>query len=238
MSYYVYLLRCGDGSLYTGYTDDVERRLAVHQSGKGAKYTRSRLPVELAYYEALRDKSAALRREAAIKKMTREKKLALIASGKEQVHQMRRNDRAMSAEQAWAVVEKCDYAVVAMTVENGEPYCVPVNIARDGESVLFHGAKEGRKPTAMAANPKVCVNCVCGVEVAKDRYTTLYESATLFGTVEEITESEEKTEALRKICLRHTPEHMDRFEGAIERSLAATAVWRIRVTEITGKKNG
>lgn len=78
MSYYVYLLRCGDGTLYTGYTDDVERRLAVHQSGKGAKYTRSRLPVELVYSEALPDKSAALRREAAIKKLPREKKLALV----------------------------------------------------------------------------------------------------------------------------------------------------------------
>ena len=81
MKYYVYLLRCGDGSLYTGYTDDVERRLAVHQSGKGAKYTRSRLPVELVYSEELPDKSAALRREAAIKKLTREKKLALIERG-------------------------------------------------------------------------------------------------------------------------------------------------------------
>ena len=82
MSYYVYLLRCGDGSLYTGYTDDVERRLAVHQSGKGAKYTRSRLPVELVYSEDLPDKSAALRREAAIKKLPREKKLALMESGR------------------------------------------------------------------------------------------------------------------------------------------------------------
>ena len=82
MSYYVYLLRCGDGSLYTGYTDDVERRLAVHQSGKGAKYTRSRLPVELVYSEELPDKSAALRREAAIKKLPRAKKLALMESGR------------------------------------------------------------------------------------------------------------------------------------------------------------
>ena len=78
MSYYVYLLCCSDGTLYTGSTDDVERRLAVHQSGKGAKYTRSRLPVELVYSEALPDKSAALRREAAIKKLPREKKLALV----------------------------------------------------------------------------------------------------------------------------------------------------------------
>lgn len=78
MAWYVYMLRCGDGSLYTGYTDNVERRLAVHQSGKGAKYTRSRLPVTLAYQEELPDKSAALRREAAIKSLTRSEKLALL----------------------------------------------------------------------------------------------------------------------------------------------------------------
>ena len=81
MAWFVYMLRCGDGSLYTGYTDDVARRLAVHQSGKGAKYTRSRLPVTLAYQEELPDKSAALRREAAIKKLTRGEKLRLIEEG-------------------------------------------------------------------------------------------------------------------------------------------------------------
>lgn len=78
MAWYVYMLRCGDGSLYTGSTDNVERRLAVHQSGKGAKYTRSRLPVTLAYREELPDKPAALRREAAIKSLTRSEKLALL----------------------------------------------------------------------------------------------------------------------------------------------------------------
>ena len=78
MAYYVYMLRCGDGSLYTGSTDDVARRLKVHQSGKGAKYTRSRLPVELVYQEACADKSAALRREYEIKQLTRVQKLKLI----------------------------------------------------------------------------------------------------------------------------------------------------------------
>jgi predicted GIY-YIG superfamily endonuclease len=78
MSWHVYMLRCCDGSLYTGYTDDVERRLSVHQRGKGAKYTRSRLPVELAYCEELPDKSAALRREVAIKRLTRQQKLLLV----------------------------------------------------------------------------------------------------------------------------------------------------------------
>ena len=80
LAWYVYLLRCGDGSLYTGATDNVPRRLAAHQAGKGAKYTRSRLPVELVYQETLPDRSAALRREAAIKRLPRARKLALIGA--------------------------------------------------------------------------------------------------------------------------------------------------------------
>ena len=60
VSFYVYLLRCADGTLYTGYTDDPVRRTKVHNAGKGAKYTRARLPVELVYQEACADKSAAL----------------------------------------------------------------------------------------------------------------------------------------------------------------------------------
>lgn len=83
MAWYVYLLRCGDGSLYTGCTDNVERRLAAHRSGKGAKYTRSRLPLELVYQEAVEDRSAALRREAAIKALPRAKKLALLEASEE-----------------------------------------------------------------------------------------------------------------------------------------------------------
>ena len=79
MEYLVYILRCGDGSLYTGCTNDLPRRLRAHQSGRGAKYTRSRLPVELIYQEPAADRSAALRREAAIKRLSRTGKQALIA---------------------------------------------------------------------------------------------------------------------------------------------------------------
>ena len=77
MSYWVYMLRCRDGSLYTGSTTDVERRRALHNAGKGAKYTRRHGPVEVVYREACADRSAALRREAAIKRLTRSEKLAL-----------------------------------------------------------------------------------------------------------------------------------------------------------------
>ena len=74
----VYLLRCGDGSLYTGWTNDLEKRLMAHNAGRGAKYTRSRLPVELVYFEDLPSRSEAMRREAQIKRLAREEKLALI----------------------------------------------------------------------------------------------------------------------------------------------------------------
>ena len=78
MNWYVYMLRCGDDTLYTGITDDVEKRLATHRAGKGAKYTRGRSPLKLVYVEEQPDKSAALRREYEIKQMTRQKKLELI----------------------------------------------------------------------------------------------------------------------------------------------------------------
>ncbi len=77
--YYVYLLRCRDDTLYCGYTNDVEKRVQTHNRGEGAKYTKTRLPVTLVYEEACDTKSQALKREWAIKKMTREEKLALIS---------------------------------------------------------------------------------------------------------------------------------------------------------------
>jgi predicted GIY-YIG superfamily endonuclease len=77
----VYLLRCSDGSLYTGITNDLPKRLKAHAAGKASRYTRSRLPVTLAYSEPQKSKSAALKREAAIKKLTRQAKTALITVG-------------------------------------------------------------------------------------------------------------------------------------------------------------
>ena len=76
--WYLYILRCGDGSLYTGITTDVEARLSQHRAGKGAKYTRVRGPLELVYTESCDDHSAALKRELAIKALTREEKEKML----------------------------------------------------------------------------------------------------------------------------------------------------------------
>lgn len=76
---YTYILRCADGTLYTGWTNDLEKRLKAHNAGTGARYTRARLPVTLLYYETHTDKAEAMRREYAIKQLTRAQKLALAA---------------------------------------------------------------------------------------------------------------------------------------------------------------
>ena len=78
MNYYTYILRCADNTLYTGWTTDLKARVEAHNAGTGAKYTRGRGPVELVYEESHPDKSTALQREHALKKLSRKEKLALI----------------------------------------------------------------------------------------------------------------------------------------------------------------
>ena len=85
MEYYIYILECSDKTLYTGYTNDLEKRVKAHNEGKGAKYTKSRLPVKLVYSEAFDDKKEAMSREWYIKhKLTREEKINLINNQKKQ----------------------------------------------------------------------------------------------------------------------------------------------------------
>ena len=79
-SWFVYILHCADDTLYTGITTDIDRRIAEHNEGIGAKYTRGRGPVTLSHFETLPSKSDALKREAAIKKLSREEKLSLIGN--------------------------------------------------------------------------------------------------------------------------------------------------------------
>jgi putative endonuclease len=77
---HVYLLRCRDGSLYCGWTSDLDRRVAAHRAGRASRYTASRLPVELVLAQPMEDRRAARREEARIKRLTRTEKLALVAA--------------------------------------------------------------------------------------------------------------------------------------------------------------
>ena len=149
---------------------------------------------------------------------------------------MRRKDRQMPEEFALGIIDKCSFAQVAMTDDKGNPYCVPLSVARDEGCIYFHSAAEGTKTDILKKNPNVYVSCVGDVVPATDKFTTEFESAAFCGTACEVTDREEKIKALRLICEKYTPANLDSFEAAIKRSLGCTAVWRISIDSITGKR--
>lgn len=149
---------------------------------------------------------------------------------------MRRIDREMDRDFALMVVDKCEYATLAMIDTDGTPYCLPISIARDEDIIYFHSAKDGRKIDALRNDSNVCMSCVGDTLRAKDKFTTEFESAILRGKASEVTEDEEKIHGLKLICERHTPTNMHEFDTAIEKSLFRTGVWKIEIADITGKR--
>lgn len=149
---------------------------------------------------------------------------------------MRRKDREMSEEFALNVFDSCEYAVMSMTDENALPYCLPMSLARDGEYIFFHCAEEGSKLDILRNEPHVCITCAVNVHNAEDKFTVYYESAVIRGTAEEVTDRDEKIQGLEVICRRFTPSNMADFDNAIEHSIERTAVWKIKIEEVTGKK--
>lgn len=150
---------------------------------------------------------------------------------------MRRHDREQSREFAFDVVDTCNYAVLATTNEDGTPYCVPLTIVRDGEQLYFHCAKAGKKLDNIRARKDVCVTCVSRAETKQATYSVAYASATLTGKAEEVTDPAQRTEALRLLCRRHTPDFMAGVEDYIKKYFDRTSVVRIAIESITGKAN-
>lgn len=148
---------------------------------------------------------------------------------------MRRKDRQMPKEWAINIADKCEWATLAMTAPDGYPYCVPLSIARMENFLYFHCAKSGKKIDCLKFNPNVCISCVGDTKRLDDEFSTLYESAIIFGKAEEVTNDDEKICALRAISLRHTPNNMSHFDEAIKRSLTITSVWKVSIDHIDGK---
>ena len=158
------------------------------------------------------------------------------------MQKIRKESRAMPAEWALEVLHKAPYVTVSMTDADGQPYGLPLSLAsNDDEHWYFHGALEGKKIDAIRKHPDVCLSAVtrCTPTVGpKDgSFTLQYKSAIAFGQAEIVTDETEKTEALRMICQRFLPQHMDAFRSSIERSLSRTVVVRITLSEPpTGKR--
>ena len=148
----------------------------------------------------------------------------------------------MDAAFALEVLDKAPYVTVSFTRSDGTPYGVPLSLARtDDKTFYFHCALDGEKLDCIAANPSVALSAVtrCTPTVGpKDgSFTLQYKSAMAIGKAEIVTDRNEKIEALRAICQRFLPKHMDAFDDAIARSLERTAVVKITLSELpTGKR--
>ena len=148
----------------------------------------------------------------------------------------------MDAAFALEVLDKVPYITISFTRPNGTPYGVPLSLARtDDKTFYFHCALDGEKLDCIAANSNVALSAVtrCTPTVGpKDgSFTLQYKSAMAVGKAVMVTDREEKIEALKAICLRFLPKHMDAFDDAIQHSLERTAVVKITLTEPpTGKR--
>ena len=157
---------------------------------------------------------------------------------------MRKVSREMPAEWALEVMRKAPYITVSFTRKDGTAYGLPLSLAsagEDGRVWYFHCAQEGEKLEAIAAHPEVCLSAVskCSPTVGpKDgSFTLQYNSAVAFGRAETVKDEAEKIHALRLICERFLPRHMDAFDESVRRSLHRTAVVRITLTaQPTGKR--
>lgn len=151
---------------------------------------------------------------------------------------MRRNDRAQNRDFSLTLIDRCTHGVMALSTGEPAPYCLPLSFVRLEEDLYFHCARQGRKIDLLRRFPHVCVTFV-----GDDRpfykepaeYSTYFQSVIATGTAGEVTDPDEKVRALRALCQKVTPEHMDGFEGAIEKSLAVTAVWKVHMEEVSGK---
>ena len=149
---------------------------------------------------------------------------------------MRKAGRQKDRHWAFEVFDKAPYMTVSMTRPDGTPYGLPLNVVRKDEiTFYFHCAEEGEKIDCLKHNPVVSLSavsrCTPKYEEEKNNFTEYYNSAIAIGRAEFVIDKSEKTEALRLLCERFLPKHMEHFDEAVYRSLDRTTVVRITLTE-------
>lgn len=171
---------------------------------------------------------------------------------------MRRIDREMSREFGKQVIDRARFGTLSMIDKNGEPYCIPLSIVRDENTLYFHSAADGKKVRLFECNPRVCIAFVGKIkipenytaeqlqEIAKDEtkaallissvFTTEYESALVEGRVELVEDENVKIKAMRLICEKYTPSKMGYFDMAVKAGLGRAHVYKVEIFEISAKR--
>lgn len=171
---------------------------------------------------------------------------------------MRRKDREMDHDWGLQVIDRTSFAVLSVTDSNGDPYAIPLSVARDGECLYFHSARSGKKVDLLQSKPLACVTFVTDVNVPElfseeeleemrtneDKagdigskvFTTEYASAIVYGKVEPVTSGEEKRRALEVICRKYAPDKMALFDAAAASGMKLTNIYSIAIERITAKR--
>lgn len=171
---------------------------------------------------------------------------------------MRRKDREMDRDFGLSVIDNATYGTLAMVDSEALPYCLPLTIVRDDNTLYFHSAKAGEKVEILKNNPRVCISFVGRVqvpdnytdeeldEIVKDEektvlliskvFTTEFESAIVRGKALVVENRDEQIHAIRLVCEKYTPDKMKYFDQAIKAGLGRVQVYKVEIEEITAKR--
>jgi len=154
------------------------------------------------------------------------------------MREMRRQDRKLEGEEVKEILKSGEYGVLAMVMENGMPYSVPLNYAYDeaaGVIYIHCSAEGGQKIDNIRFQPEVCFTVVSRTELMPEKFGTKYWSANVFGTMEIIEEGEEKQKGIESILRKYSPEHIERGLKYIEGAFHRLNILKLNIREMTGK---
>lgn len=151
---------------------------------------------------------------------------------------MRRKDRELDQQQAYEILDQGEYGILSTCSSEGQPYGVPLSYVRIDNMIYFHTAKDGHKIQNLKQNPKVCFTVVGKTQpVYNGSFTTLYESAAVFGTVEAVEPEDLKRSLLLALCEKYLPGRKSEAEEEISRYAKVTDIYGICINSISGKAN-
>lgn len=153
-------------------------------------------------------------------------------------HEMRRKDRQISEEEAVELLKKGEYGVLATVDGQGQPYSTPLSYVYKNGLIYIHSALNGHKIETLRQNNRVSFVVVGHTQpVYRNDFTTLYESAVVFGRMDEVLDRQEKYEALYALAEKYLPEHVDKAAHHIDKAFERTAVYALYPEKVTGKAN-
>lgn len=148
---------------------------------------------------------------------------------------MRRKDLAMAQAETLALIDANDYAVLCLVDPDGLPYGIPMDYVRRGDSLYFHGAKEGRKVDSMRVNPRASAVIVGDTRVIPEKFGRKYISAIVEGSIELVDDPDAKRQAMTWVVESRSPDYREKGQAVIEKMLDRVLVYKLNMESVSGK---